>query len=48
MRLLYPEWLLVIPLLAVAGWFWRGMGLHKPLRILCVDDNRDTAGDAIE
>src|SRR5687768_8952281 len=36
MRLLHPEWFLLIPLLAAAGWFWRGMGLHKPLRILCV------------
>src|SRR4051812_13599391 len=36
MRLLHPEWLLIIPLLAAAGWFWRGMELHKPLRVLCV------------
>jgi hypothetical protein len=36
MRLLHPEWLLLIPLLAAAGWFWRGMALHKPLRMLCV------------
>jgi hypothetical protein len=35
MRLLHPEWLLLIPLLAAAGWFWRGMQLHKPLRMLC-------------
>ena len=36
MRLLHPEWLLLIPLLAAAGWFWRGMALQKPLRALCV------------
>jgi uncharacterized membrane protein len=36
MRLLHPEWLLLIPLLAAAGWFWRSMALQKPLRMLCV------------
>lgn len=36
MRFLHPEWFLLIPLLAAAGWYWRGMGLHRPLRILCV------------
>jgi len=36
MRLAHPEWLLIIPLLLAAGWFWRGMNLQKPLRILCL------------
>ncbi|WP_075090533.1 hypothetical protein [Verrucomicrobium spinosum] len=36
MRLLSPEWLLLIPVLAVAGWFWRGLKLARPLRVLCL------------
>ncbi|WP_050029814.1 VWA domain-containing protein [Verrucomicrobium sp. BvORR034] len=36
MRLLSPEWLLLIPVLAVAGWFWRGLKLARPLRALCL------------
>ena len=36
MRFLHPEWLLLIPLLLAAGWFWRGLKLQKPLRILCL------------
>ncbi len=36
MRLLHPEWLLLIPILALAGWFWRGLRLEKPLRVLCI------------
>src|SRR5436190_23234395 len=27
-----PEWLLLLPALAVAGWFWRGLALWRPLR----------------
>ena len=36
MRLLHPEWLLLLPLFAAAGWFWRGLHLERPLRILCL------------
>ncbi|MCB1225391.1 MAG: VWA domain-containing protein, partial [Verrucomicrobiales bacterium] len=34
MRLTAPEWLLLLPLLAAAGWFWPGLGLRRPLRAL--------------
>ncbi len=34
MTLLYPEWLFLLPLLAVLGWKFRGLGLHFPLRAL--------------
>lgn len=27
-----PEWFLLIPALAAAGWWWRGLGFHQPLR----------------
>jgi uncharacterized membrane protein len=27
-----PEWLLLLPILAVAGWAWPGLRLHSPLR----------------
>jgi len=36
MRLSSPEWFLLLPLLLVAGWFWRGWRLWRPLRILCL------------
>jgi uncharacterized membrane protein len=36
MRLLHPEWLLLLPLFAAAGWYWRGLRLEKPLRMLCL------------
>ncbi len=36
MRFASPEWLLLLPLLAAAGWFWRGMRLEKPLRVICL------------
>lgn len=36
MRLLHPEWLLLIPLFAAAGWYWRGLRLEKPLRVVCL------------
>jgi von Willebrand factor type A domain len=29
-----PEWLFLLPALAVAGWRWRGLRLHEPLRAL--------------
>ena len=29
-----PEWLLLIPALAFAGWRWRSLGLHRPRRAL--------------
>src|SRR5436190_7812922 len=32
MTLQNPEWLLLLPALAVAGWFWRGLALWRPLR----------------
>ncbi len=32
MRLLAPEWLLLLPALIAAGWFWRGLAFHRPLR----------------
>ena len=27
-----PEWLFLLPALAVIGWRWRGLQLHEPLR----------------
>ncbi|MFZ4764441.1 MAG: VWA domain-containing protein [Roseimicrobium sp.] len=35
MRFLHPEWFLLLLGLAAAGWFWRRIALHKPLRALC-------------
>src|SRR6188474_529357 len=32
MSLQNPEWLLLLPALAIAGWFWRGLALWRPLR----------------
>ncbi len=32
LRLAAPEWLLLIPLLALLGWHFRGLELHRPLR----------------
>jgi hypothetical protein len=29
-----PEYFLLIPALALAGWFWRGLKLHSPLRAM--------------
>jgi hypothetical protein len=29
-----PEWFLLIPILALAGWFWRSLRLHSPLRAI--------------
>ena len=36
MRFASPEWFLLLPLLVAAGWFWRGLRLEKPLRLLCL------------
>ncbi len=36
MRFASPEWFILIPALAVAGWYWRGWRLEKPLRLLCL------------
>jgi hypothetical protein len=36
MRFASPEWFLLLPLLLVAGWFWRGWRLARPLRVLCL------------
>src|SRR4051812_23524970 len=36
MRFAAPEWFLLLPLFAAAGWFWRGLRLEKPLRGLCL------------
>ncbi len=29
-----PEFFLLLPALALVGWFWRGLGLHSPLRAI--------------
>ncbi len=34
MTLSSPEWLLLLPILAVCGWVWRPLRLHAPLRAL--------------
>ena len=31
-----PEWFLLVPLLLVAGWFWKNLNLFTPLRILLI------------
>ncbi|MDB6120559.1 MAG: von Willebrand factor type, partial [Verrucomicrobiaceae bacterium] len=36
MRLLNPQWLLLLPLLLAAGWFWPRLGLFRPLRLVCL------------
>ncbi|MDB6138557.1 MAG: hypothetical protein JWO94_1629 [Verrucomicrobiaceae bacterium] len=36
MRLLSPHWLLLLPLLFAAGWFWPRLGLFRPLRLFCL------------
>ena len=35
MRFLFPQWLLLAPLLMAAGWFWPRLGLIRPWRLLC-------------
>jgi len=32
MRLAAPEWLIFVPILVFAGWYWKHLGLWKPLR----------------
>lgn len=27
-----PEWIALLPVLALAGWMWRGLAMHRPLR----------------
>jgi hypothetical protein len=34
MRFSSPEFFILLPALAMLGWFWRGLGLHRPLRAL--------------
>ncbi len=34
MNFVSPEYFLLLPALALAGWFWRGLRLHSPLRAL--------------
>ncbi len=36
MRFASPEWLLLLPALLAAGWFWRGLRLERPLRTLAL------------
>lgn len=31
-----PEWFLLIPILLLAGWFWKNLQLFSPLRILAI------------
>lgn len=31
-----PEWFLLFPALLVAGWFWKNLGLFRPLRLLLI------------
>ena len=28
-----PEWLLLVPILALLGWQFPGLGIHRPLRV---------------
>ena len=35
-RFLAPHWFLLVPVLVVAGWQWRALGLTRPLRALCL------------
>jgi len=34
MTFVTPEYFLLLPALALAGWFWRGLSLHSPLRMI--------------
>ncbi|MGB8854765.1 MAG: vWA domain-containing protein [Pirellulales bacterium] len=36
MRFLAPQWFLLLPALAAAGWYWRGLHLERPLRAACL------------
>lgn len=31
-----PEWFLLFPALLLAGWFWKNLGLFRPLRLLLI------------
>ena len=33
---LHPEYFLLLPALAIIGWFWRDLRLHSPLRLLII------------
>ena len=35
-RFLAPHWFLLVPVIVVAGWQWRALGLTRPLRALCL------------
>jgi len=35
-RCLAPQWFLLVPALAAAGWYWRGLHLERPLRAACL------------
>jgi hypothetical protein len=31
-----PQWLFLVPVLLVSGWYWKGLRLWQPLRALCL------------
>ncbi len=31
-----PEWFALLPVFLVAGWYWKGLQLWKPLRVVCL------------
>jgi hypothetical protein len=31
-----PQWFLLLPAFAIAGWFWRELHLERPLRAVCL------------
>ncbi len=35
-RFIAPQWFLLLPALAIAGWYWRGLHLERPLRMACL------------
>src|SRR5690625_792319 len=35
MRFLSPEWFLLLPILFLCAWWWKGIGLRQPLRFSC-------------
>jgi uncharacterized membrane protein len=34
MKFIAPEWFLLVPVLLLAGWYWKGLGFGRPLRLL--------------
>ena len=36
LRFVAPHWFLLLPALAAAGWYWRGLRLERPLRAACL------------